>query len=187
MNDPTDFSLLKVGSINTNSVQTSTLELQNAGPITWPGRGSIVNTADGEWELRDQSGAPASGTLRAAMIDWDPPMNEIQLMDRIGVCPVPITLRWIPINNKLVYLEIEGTSFTADADGPIIIGTISPPFNRFRLQNFPLPYVGGHRGCWVGQLFGNVLTITPDTNRWSVFISGQSYTWLTTGVIVSLS
>jgi len=185
MDHPTDLSLLKVGSINTNSVQTSTLELQNAGPITWPGRGSIVNTADGEWELRDQSGAPASGTLRAAMIDWDPPMNEVQFTDNNGVCPDPITIRWIPINNKLVFLEIAGMSFTASRNGEIAIRTNIPPFTRFRNQYFTLPYAGGHRACWKPPIFAQ-LAIAADMGM-NGFTSGQSYSWFTTGVVVSLS
>jgi len=184
MDHPTDLTQLQVGSINTNSVQTSTLELQNASPITWPGRGSIVNTADGEWELRDQSGAPASGTLRAAMVDWDPPMNEVQLTDRNGVCPDPITIRWVPINNKLVFLEIVGKSFTASADGWIAIGAEDPPFSRFRNQYFSLPYVGGHRSCWTSPLFG-LLAIAADMNM-GVFTAGQSYSWFSTGIVISL-
>lgn len=185
MDHPTDLSLLKVGSISTNSVQTSTLELQNASPITWPGRGSIVNTADGEWELRDQSGAPASGTLRAAMIDWDPPMNEVQFTDSNGVCPEPITVRWIPINNKLVFLEIERMSFTAGSNNLIFIGTSSPPFTRFRPQHFMLPYMGGYRHCWVPSSI-SLLVISADMDM-NGFTAGQSYSWYTTGVVVSLS
>ena len=187
MDHPTDLTQLQVGSINTNSVQTSTLELQNASPITWPGRGSIVNTADGEWELRDQSGAPASGTLRAAMIDWDPPMNVVQLTDTRGICPDPITIRWFPINNKLVFLEIVSVYFTAGADGLMIINASVPPLNRIRPQYFTLLHPGGYRVCWATSAAPQgLLTIGANLNM-DPFTAGHTYDWVTTGVVVSLT